>query len=114
LFEGCVRRKVRLITSQLVIAEVHRLLLFSVGIAAAATAVQKIYASPSVTVEYATIDHHRAAMKWLAKLDDQVISYTDAISFSVMVATRCEIALSFDDDFVIAGFTHLHREMLET
>jgi len=113
LFEACIRRRIRLVTSQLVVAEVHRLLLFAAGSPAAATAVQKIFASPSSVVEFTTLEHHRGAMKWLAELDDQVISYTDAISFTVMAATRCEIALSFDSDFAVAGFTRLQLDMLE-
>ncbi len=112
MFRGCIRHKSRLITSQLVVAEVHRFLLFSSGIAAAAAALDKISASPSLTIEYTTLQHHRAAREWLMKLDDQVISYTDAVSFTVMAATRCEAALSFDDDFVIAGFVRLRVDML--
>jgi predicted nucleic acid-binding protein len=50
------------------------------------------------------LDVHRRAREWLAKLDDQVITYTDAVSFAVMTARRCRFALSFDSDFVIAGF----------
>lgn len=113
LFEACIRRRIKLVTSQLVVAEVHRLLLFAAGIPAAAIAVQKIFASPSTAIEFPTLEHHRGAMKWLAELDDQEISYTDAVSFTVMEAVRCEFALSFDDDFTIAGFTRLQLQMLE-
>jgi predicted nucleic acid-binding protein len=88
-------------------------LLFAAGSLAAATAVQKLFASPSTAVEFTTLDHHRGAMKWLAELDDHAISYTDAISFTVMEASRCEIALSFDDDFAVARFTLLQLEMFD-
>lgn len=113
LFEACIRRRIKLVTSQLVVAEVHRLLLFAAGISAAAIAVQKIFASPLTAIELATLEHHRGAMKWLAERDDQEISYTDAVSATVMEAVRCEVALSFDDDFTIAGFARLQRQMLE-
>lgn len=112
LFRACVRRKVKLVTSQLVVAEVHRFVLFQAGIEAATTAIDKLTASPSLTIEYTTEDHHRAARKWLAKLDDQVISYTDAVSFSIMVARGVGVALSFDNDFAIAGYALLTADML--
>lgn len=107
LFRACIEHKTKLLTSELVVAEVHRFILFEVGIEAAAIAIDKIAASSSLTVEYGSADHHRAARAWLAKLDDQVISYTDAVSFSIMAARGCKVALSFDDDFVIAGYTPL-------
>ena len=111
LFRACIRHKTILVTSQLVIAEVHRFLLFNAGIDAAAVALDKISASPALTIEYTTAEHHRSGRAWLEKLGDQVISYTDAVSFAVMVASRCDAALSFDDDFVIAGFTLLRAEL---
>ncbi|HZA13093.1 MAG TPA: PIN domain-containing protein [Myxococcaceae bacterium] len=104
-FREAIRQKVPLLTSNLVLAEVHRLLLFRAGIRAAATALERIDASPSVTVKFADMSVHRQARAWLAKLGDQVITYTDAASFALMQANRCTVALSFDRDFAIAGYT---------
>src|SRR5437763_699692 len=61
-------------------------------------------ASPLTLVEFATAEHHRAARVWLERLADRAISYTDAVSFAVMEATRCAAVLSFDRDFERAGF----------
>ena len=47
----------------------------------------------------------RRAREWLDKLADQTITYTDAASFAVMEALRCTEALTFDHDFLIAGFS---------
>lgn len=105
LLRAAITGKVPLLTTNLVVAEVHRLLLFRAGIKPAAVAVERIDMSPSVKVIYPDLGLHHDARKWLAKLDDQVISYTDATSFAVMKAARCRHALSFDNDFVIAGFT---------
>jgi predicted nucleic acid-binding protein len=105
LFREAIRHEVRLLTSNLVLAEVHRLLLFRAGIRPAAAALERIDASPGVTVKFADIAVHRQARAWLAKLGDQVISYTDAASFALMRANRCSVALSFDRDFAIAGYT---------
>ncbi len=104
VFRQAVEHRTRLVTSQLVLAEVHRLLLFRAGIRPALAAVTRITSSASVVVERGSDEIHRSAMRWLGKLDDQVITYTDAWSFALMKATRCEAAISFDNDFVVAGF----------
>ncbi len=96
--------RVRLLTTNLVLAEVHRLLLFRAGIAAALAAVDRIAGSDLVTIAYPDADSHRAARTWLTRLGDQVITYTDAISFAVMEAVGCRRVITFDSDFWIAGF----------
>ena len=53
---------------------------------------------------YPGAEHDAAARRWLARLADQRITYTDAVSFAVMASHRCAAALSFDRDFTIAGF----------
>jgi predicted nucleic acid-binding protein len=105
LLRAAAASRLRMITSNLVLAEVHRWLLFQAGISAAAAALASIDASSLVRVEWATAGHHRAARDWLAKLPDQRITYTDAVSFAVMSAERCRSVMTFDHDFVAAGFT---------
>ena len=105
LIREALAREIPLLTSNLVLAEVLRLLLFRAGIRPAAVALERIDSSRGVSVLFADGTTHRDARAWLAKLDDQVISYTDASSFALMKAHRCNHALSFDHDFVIAGFT---------
>lgn len=34
-----------------------------------------------------------------------ILTYTDAVSFAVMDALRCTVALTFDHDFLVAGFS---------
>lgn len=104
LIRRAIATRVKLLTTSLVLAEVHRLLLFRAGIRPARVAIDKITGSPSVTVEYPDADAHGDARTWLDKLDDQTISLADAVSFAVMDATRCRVAFSFDRDFWIAGF----------
>ena len=104
VFRQAIAHRTRLVTSRLVVAEVHRLLLYRAGIRAALAAITSITASPSMVVEQGSEEQHRGAMRWLTKLDDQVVTYTDAWSFAWMEANRCDVAISFDDDFVIAGF----------
>jgi predicted nucleic acid-binding protein len=104
LFRQAIRNRIPLVTTNLIIAEVHRFILFHVGIRPAVLLLDRIDASSRLTTVFATAAHHAAARLWLAKLSDQVITYTDAVSFAVMDATRCTAVMSFDHDFVSAGF----------
>ena len=104
LFRTAIEREIQLLTTNLVLAEVHRLVLFRNGPRAAAARLASIAASPLLTIVYATSAHHEAALGWLSRLSSERISYTDAISFALMNANRCEAALGFDNDFIVAGF----------
>jgi predicted nucleic acid-binding protein len=104
LFREALRRRVPLVTTPLVIAEVHRLTLFRVGVQAALRGLDRIDASPSVRVHFAGADDHRAARRWLERLAPRPITYTDAVSFAVMEATQCRHVLGFDQDFTVAGY----------
>jgi predicted nucleic acid-binding protein len=44
------------------------------------------------------------ARRWLERFGARPITYTDAVSFSVMEAMRCAHVLGFDEDFAAAGF----------
>jgi predicted nucleic acid-binding protein len=109
LFQAALAGGVRLVTSNLVLAEVHRFVLFRAGIRAAAATLARIEGSRRTTIEFATRAHHQAAQAWLTKLADQVITYTDAVSFALVKATRCDAVIAFDADFVVAGFTVWRR-----
>ena len=104
MFRAAASRRARLLTTNLILAEVHRFVLFRAGIPPAAHALERIEASRLVAIEFATRSHHQRARAWLKKLGDQRISYTDAVSFAVMQAVGCRTAMSFDHDFEIAGF----------
>ena len=104
LFRRAAVLRIPLVTTNLIIAEVHRFILFHVGVRAAALLLERIDASQLLTTEFATAAHHASARRWIDRLSDQVLSYTDAVSFAVMEATRCTAAMSFDRDFVTAGF----------
>jgi predicted nucleic acid-binding protein len=108
-FRGAAAQRTRLVTTVVVLAEVHRLLLFRAGIRAAAAALTRIEANPLVALEFVNGDHHRAARHWLERLADQPITYADAVSFAIMEAVHCRIALAFDHHFEVAGFTRWRR-----
>lgn len=104
LMRRAIATRVNVLTTSLVLAEVHRLLLFRAGIRPARVALDKITGSRAVKIEYPGAERHRDARRWLDKLDDETISLADAVSFAVMNAARCRVAISFDHAFWIAGF----------
>jgi predicted nucleic acid-binding protein len=104
LFRAALVRRLPLVTTNLVVAEVHRLLLFRAGGAVARAFLERLDRSPSLQIAFTTEVHHRRAREWLDKLEDQTITYADAVSFAVLEATRCTAVLTFDDDFTVAGF----------
>ena len=107
MFRTIVASKQPLFTTNLVLAEIHRLLLYRAGSKAAIAALEKIEASPLVRVEFANAKNHQSATNWLKKLNEHSISYTDAISFSIMEALGCREVLSYDHHFRAAGFEML-------
>lgn len=92
-------------TTNLVLAETHRLTLFRIGIQPALRALDHVDASASVTIDFPNAEDHAAARRWLERLSPRPITYTDAVSFAVMERSRCRHALGFDRDFAAAGFT---------
>jgi predicted nucleic acid-binding protein len=104
LFREALQRPIRLVTTNLVLAETHRLTLFRAGAAAALRALDRLDASERVTIHFTTADDHAAARRWLERLAPRPITYTDAVSFAVMEALACRHVLGFDRDFAAAGF----------
>ena len=103
-FREAIEQRFPLVTTNLVLAEAHRLTLFRAGYAPALRALEIIDASSAITVHYASSDDHRAAREWIERLAPRPITYTDAVSFAVVRATKCTHVLSFDGDFAAAGF----------
>src|SRR5690606_1060734 len=97
--------RIPLLTTNRIIAETHRLTLHRAGVEAAFKALDRIRASSSVTIHFATADDHAAALRWLDRLGPRRVTYTDAISFAVMEASSCTHVLGFDGDFAAAGFS---------
>jgi predicted nucleic acid-binding protein len=103
-FRAAIEQRIPLVTTNLVVAEIHRLTLFRAGRDPALRALERIDASPSVTVHFATSDDHIAGRRWLERLAPRPVTYTDAVSFAVMEASKCTHVLGFDQDFAAAGF----------
>lgn len=104
LFRKAEAGRRRLCTSNLVLAEVHRFLLFRAGIAPAAAALERIGRVETLAIEFVTRPTHDAAIEWLGRFADQPFTYTDATSFAVMESHGCRQAITFDRHFEVAGF----------
>lgn len=104
LFHQAVTQRIRLYTTNLVLAEVHRLTLFRAGVQPALHGLDRVDASPSITVLFPGAENHAAARRWLERLAPRPITYADAVSFTVMEEVRCSHVLGFDADFEAAGF----------
>jgi predicted nucleic acid-binding protein len=104
LIRAAAAQKALLITTNLVLAEVHRLILHRVGPVAAALALERIESSAQVAIVFASGTHHAGGVAWLATLKNHSITYTDAVSFAVINDVGCAGFLSFDSDFLVAGF----------
>lgn len=110
LFREGIRRRLRLVTTNLIVAEINRLTLFRAGLEPALRMLDRIDASPSAIVHFATSRDHDEGRRWLDRLSPRPVTYTDAVSFAVMAAAKCRYVLGFDGDFVAAGFALWHGD----
>ena len=104
-FARATRERRQLVTSSLVVAEVHRLVLYRTDARTARAVLGRLTSSRDVRVEHPAAVLHGPALAFLDKLGDQPVTYADAMSFAIMKALKCTIALTFDRHFAMAGFT---------
>ena len=104
---GLLRRGARVVTSNLVVAETHQLLLLRDR---RATALQFLHTvlGPGLEVVWSTAElEGRALREWIERFDDQDFSLTDAVSFTVMRDRGIRQAVALDRHFAVAGFEML-------
>ena len=99
-----VRAGTRIVTTNLVVAETHALLLHRVGRSAALAFVGSVGESPNLVVSSTRDLEHAAVTDWLERFDDQTFSFTDAVSFAVMAERGITEALTLDRHFRTAGY----------
>lgn len=102
--EERVKRGVRVVTTNLVVAESQALLLHRAGRPAALTFVQLVRQPPILVVAATPELEDDAVASWLAKYGDQDFSFADAVSFAVMKERKIREALTLDAHFAAAGF----------
>jgi predicted nucleic acid-binding protein len=104
LLKARLQDGVTLVTTNLVLAESHALLLRRIGGSVARTFLSAARAAPN-TVIFSTADiEAEAEREWIARFTDQRFSLADAVSFTVMTRRSISEALTLDRHFATAGF----------
>lgn len=94
-----------LVTTALVIAEMHALLLRFRGSAPALRFLDGVATDPTHEVVDVDRDLRLAAVeRWLRRFTDHDFSLTDAVSFEVMRQLKIRRAIALDRHFAAAGF----------
>jgi len=94
----------RIVTTNLVLAETHALLLSRAGQQKALVFLREVRTLPNEVVYSTGLIEKQAETLWLERYEDQTFSLTDAVSFQVMTERRIREALTLDNDFRVAGF----------
>lgn len=98
----------RFVTTNLVVAEMHVLVMRYRGTAAGFRLLDALEQDPTHEIHYVTRELEReAANRWLRPYSDHFLSLTDAISFELMRSERIKDALALDRHFRLAGFRTL-------
>lgn len=99
-----IERGARIVTTNLIVAETHALLLRRAGRKVALTFAGEVRRTPNIVVTSSAEYEESAIADWLEKFDDQLFSFTDAVSFAVMSDRGIPEALALDHHFAVAGF----------
>lgn len=97
----------RIVTTNLIVAETHALLLRRVGREVALAFARNVVRAPNVVVSSDPDLEAVAVANWLERFDDQPFSFADAVSFAVMKQRGIRHALTLDRHFTVAGFVAL-------
>lgn len=104
------RERRRLVSTNLVVAETYRLVLYTAGYRSAIrflAAIERGVEVDRLRLVYSSPDVEVDARQILRQYDDQTFSYTDAVSFAVMRALGLADAFAFDKHFSTMGFVCL-------
>lgn len=95
----------RLLTSNLVVAELHGLAVRELGARAGIELLDRTYTDPVHEVIFVDRElEQRAIDRWLRPFADQPFSLADAVSFELMRGHSIRTAFALDRHFVAAGF----------
>ena len=94
----------RIVTTNLIVAETHVLLMRRTNRKVALTFVRTVGRAPNIVVTSSPEYEESAVTDWLERFEDQSFSFTDAVSFAVMTDRGVREALALDHHFAVAGF----------
>ena len=95
-------------TTNLVLAEMHTLLLRFRGPEDATAFLDRVHLDVSHEVVYVDRALERGATdRWLRRFADQDFSLADAVSFEVMRVQKLKSVLALDEHFTAAGFERI-------
>ena len=94
----------RLVTTNLVVAETHALLVRRTSRETAMAFARSVIEPQLHVVRSGAELEHAAVTEWLERYDDHDFSFTDAVSFAVMAERGISDALTLDRHFAAAGF----------
>lgn len=106
-FEAQSEAGVRLVTTNLVVAETHQLLVLRADRRRARRFLDLLRGTGVMLVRPGEEQERAALSQWIDRYEDQDVSLTDAISFAVMRERRITRALALDRHFTVAGFERL-------
>ncbi|MBK8247393.1 MAG: type II toxin-antitoxin system VapC family toxin [Gemmatimonadetes bacterium] len=99
-----IERRERIVTSNLVVAESHALIMRRAGIGVGLRFLQLVRASPNVVVTSTESLEDAAVTNWITRFSDKPFSLVDAVSFAIMAERGTRSALTLDRHFAAAGY----------
>ncbi|MEP6763660.1 MAG: PIN domain-containing protein [Gemmatimonadaceae bacterium] len=104
-YRAFIENGTQLVTTNLVVAEMHILISRYRGVADGLRFIDSLYQDASHDVVFVDREIERAAVdRWVRKFRDQQLSVADAVSFEVMRTRRIRSALTLDAHFAVVGF----------
>jgi predicted nucleic acid-binding protein len=104
-YSGAAKAGERLVTTSLVVAEMHAMVLRWANIRAGQDFLELALETGTHTVVDADPELLGAAVaRWIKRFNDKPFSLCDAVSFEVMRRERITRVLTFDKHFTMAGF----------
>lgn len=104
-YANAIRGGELLVTTALVAAEMHTLILRWRGAGAGASFLESVFGTGVYLIAPLDDDLIDAAIsKWIRRFSDKLVSLADAVSLEVMRRERITRALTFDHHFADAGF----------
>jgi len=105
VYADAARRGLLLVTTPLVAAEMHTLILRWRDPHAGAFFLESVFESGAHHVVWPDDDLIQSALsRWIRRFVDKPVSLADAVSFDVMRRERITRALTFDRHFAAAGY----------